>query len=220
MEQVKIAPSMLCADFRRLEEEVAALSAAGVDWLHFDCMDGQFVDNLTYGPLVLEALREGCELYFDAHLMMLNPGRHLRAFANAGADGICIHRETVSGPAGLLDKIKGMGCQAGLAFNPATPLEGLEAIIEYCDYVLLMSVEPGYAGQRFMPGVLKRIEQVRKLIDRAGLDTLIQVDGGITAETARQVIAAGANVLVSGSFFFGHPEGYRAAAEALRGAAQ
>lgn len=216
MPKITIAPSMLCADFRRLGAEVRELTAAGADWLHFDIMDGSFVDELTFGPVVLEALREETHLPVDAHLMVVNPAKHIPRFADAGADIIFIHRETVACPGILLSDIRNRRAQAGLALNPATPLDGLETIIEHADVVLVMTVEPGAPGQAFKAATVPRIERVRELIDRQGLETLIAVDGGIDESTAPQVVAAGATVLVCGSYLFRHADGYAAALAALR----
>lgn len=216
---LKIAPSILCADFRRLGEEVAALTEAGADWLHFDCMDGHFVDNLTFGPVLLQALRPLSPLPFDAHLMVTNPAAQVELYAEAGADHIMFHAEVETRPVGLLSRIRALGKKAGLVYNPATPLECMEAILPAADCVLIMSVEPGAAGQPFMPIALRKIAALRELIDREGLSTQIAVDGGVNRETGPEVVAAGADVVITGSWLFRHEGGYRGAMEELRGMA-
>ena len=217
-DDILISTSMLSADFSRLGQEAAALGAAGTDWLHWDCMDGHFTDQLTHGPLVLKAVRDLTSLFFDTHLMITNPEPQIPLFAEAGADGISIHLETTDEPARLLDDIRRWGCQSCLTVNPPTPLDDLERLLPHCDLVMLMGVTPGYAGQAYADETDRRIARVREAIDRAGLPTLIEVDGGINLETSRRAVAAGAHVLVSASFVFKHPDGYAAAIAALKGA--
>ena len=219
MREITIAPSMLCADFRRLGEHAREVIAAGADWLHFDIMDGRFVENLTFGPLVLAALRGETELHFDAHLMIGSPERQLEKFAQAGADSVLIQREVLTRPAQLLARIRSLGLQAGLVFNPATPLEGLAAIADQLDIVLLMTVEPGAAGQKYMPAVLPRIRHVRALLDELNPEARVAVDGGVDHQTTPALVAAGAEILICGSYLFDHPDGLAAGIETLRAAA-
>jgi len=214
--EIIISPSLLCADFAHLEDEVRALEAAGCEWLHFDCMDGHFTDQVTYGHIVAQALRDLTDRFFDCHLMFTNPEKHLEFFAEAGADGISVHYEVTDDPAGLLERIRRLGCKANLAVNPDTPIAKVEPLLEHCDIVMIMGVFPGYAGQSFIPESTQRITELRRMIDAGGYETLIEFDGGLNAETAEGVIAAGADVLVSGSFLFKRPGGYAGAVEFLR----
>jgi ribulose-phosphate 3-epimerase len=211
-----VSTSMLSADFAQLGAEISALEEAGTDWLHWDCMDGHFTDQLTHGPLVLKALRDSTLLFFDAHLMITNPESQIPLFADAGADGISIHLETTDDPVRLLEDIRQRGCKSCLTVNPPTPLDDLERLLPHCDTIMLMGVTPGYAGQKYGETTDQRIAQVRQAIDRAGLPTLIEVDGGINAETSHRAVLAGANVLVSASYVFRHPDGYDAAIASLK----
>jgi len=215
---VRIAPSILSADFARLGEEVRAIDEAGCDWIHIDVMDGHFVPNLTIGPAVVKALRPHTSLPFDVHLMISPVDGFLDAFAEAGADIITVHPEAGPHIHRSIQHIKSLGKQAGVSLNPGTPAKLLDYLIDDIDLVLVMSVNPGFGGQSFIDGQLKKIEAVRKMIDRSGRDIRLEVDGGVDAVTARQAIAAGADVLVAGTATFrGGPGQYAANIAALRG---
>ncbi len=210
-----IAPSLLSADFARLAEEVKAVESAKADLLHLDVMDGRFVPNITFGPLVISAIRPHTFLPFDVHLMIVEPSRYIEEFAKAGADWISIHAEAEIHLHRTITRIKELGKKAGLALNPHTPLEMVEYLLSELDFVLIMTVNPGFGGQKFIPQVLKKIERLRKMIDERGLNTLIEVDGGINKETAKDVISAGADILVAGTAVFKEKD-YGLAIEALR----
>ena len=199
---IKIAPSILAADFANLGRDVQSLSSWGADWLHFDVMDGQFVPNLSFGPPILSAIRPLTRLPIDAHLMVENPSRFIPWFLQAGADSITIHVEAEQHLHRSLQQIREAGCRAGVVLNPGTPAIAAKEVLPYCDLVLVMSVNPGYGGQKFIPESLGKIAELRGMIDERHLSTEIEVDGGINPETAKLCIDAGATVLVAGSAVF------------------
>jgi ribulose-phosphate 3-epimerase len=214
---LRIAPSILASDFARLGEEVRAVEAAGADLVHCDVMDGRFVPNITIGPPVVAAVRRVTKLPLDVHLMIVEPERYIDAFAQAGADRISVHLEATPHLHRAVEQIRAAGKKAAVAVNPHSPLEGLDLVLPELDMVLLMTVNPGFGGQKFIEAVVPKIRALRAEIDRRGLDVDIQVDGGIDRETAPVVVAAGATVLVAGSSVFHAPGGdYRAAIAALR----
>lgn len=211
-----IAPSILSADFARLGEEVETVLAAGADWVHFDVMDNHYVPNLTIGPMVCQALRDhGIEAPIDVHLMVEPVDRIIPDFAAAGASVISFHPEATRHVDRSLALIREQGCQAGLVFNPATPLDVLEWVIDKIDLVLIMSVNPGFGGQKFIPAALDKLRQARRIINDSGRDIRLEVDGGVKPDNAGDVIAAGADTLVAGSAIFGTDD-YAAAIRGLR----
>lgn len=215
---VRIAPSILSADFARLGAEVEALVKAGADLIHIDVMDGHFVPNITIGPLVVKALRPHTKLPFDVHLMIAPVDPYVQAFAEAGADGITVHPEAGPHVHRTLQLIKSLGKRAGVVLNPGTPVDALDNLMDLVDLILIMTVNPGFGGQSFIESQLKKIEAAAKRIAATGRDIALEVDGGITPETAKRAIAAGANVLVAGtSVFKGGGANYAANIAALRG---
>jgi ribulose-phosphate 3-epimerase len=198
----KLAPSILTADFTRLGEQIREVEAAGVDWIHLDIMDGHFVPNLSFGPLLVRAVRQATKLPLDVHLMIEQPERYLADFAQAGADRLTVHVETCPHLHRTIEQIKEVGCKAGVTLNPATPLATLEEILPEVDLVLVMSVNPGFGGQKYIPGSTAKIARLRRMLDAVGPEAELEVDGGVNASTIAEVVGAGATVLVIGSAIF------------------
>lgn len=210
-----IAPSLLAADFARLGDEVAAVAAAGADWLHLDIMDGHFVPNISFGPVVVKALRKHASIPFDVHLMIAPADPYLAAFAEAGADWISLHPEAGPHLHRSLQTIRALGKKAGVVLNPATPIDSVAHVLDLTDLILVMSVNPGFGGQSFLDSQLPKIAALRRMIDASGRDIRLQVDGGVTAATAPRCVEAGADVLVAGTAVFGQKD-YAGAMAALR----
>ncbi len=212
----RIAPSILSADFARLADDISAAELAGGDVIHIDVMDGHFVPNITIGPLVVAAIRKITQLPLDVHLMIDHPERYVRDFAEAGADSLSVHPESTPHLHRVLQEIRSYGVEAGVVLNPATPVSVLEYTLDLINVVLVMTVNPGFGGQKFIPEMLGKIRQVRNLLENKGKDVWISVDGGINTLTAPQVVAYGANSLVAGSAIFASPDGVAAAILQLR----
>ena len=213
---MRIAPSLLSADFSRLGEEVAELEQAGADWVHFDVMDGHFVPPITIGPRTVEHCRRYAQLPFDVHLMIENPERYVEAFRDAGATTLSVHVEATRHIHRVLDTIRRAGLRPGVCLNPGSPLALVEPVLKDADLLVMMCVNPGWGGQRFIEGSLPRIEAARALRDRLNPQLEIEIDGGVTEETGHEAAARGATVLVAGNFVFTHPRGKKAAIAALR----
>lgn len=216
MDSFLIAPSILSADFTRLGADLAACESAGADWIHVDVMDGRFVPNLTMGPVIVEACRRITTLPLDVHLMIEEPERHIEAFAKAGASHITVHVETCPHLHRTLQQIKSLGCKAGVTLNPSTPASAIEPVLHLADLVLVLTVNPGFSGQKFIPEVLPKIVTLRRKMDEIGSSAWLEVDGGISPATLPQVREAGANAFVSGSFLFQHPQGIAGGIRELR----
>jgi len=213
---IKIAPSILAADFARLAEEVQSAEAAGADYVHVDVMDGHFVPNITVGPPVVRALRQVTSLPLDVHLMISDPGHYVPVFADAGADVLTVHVEATPHLHRILQQIRDSGSRPGISLNPATPATAISEVVNDVDLVLVMTVNPGFGGQEFIEHTLSKITQVREMLDKSGSQADLEVDGGIGPQTAERVVAAGATVLVAGQAIFGAPAGVAAAIQAIR----
>ena len=213
-----IAPSILSADFTRLGADLATCQASGADWIHVDVMDGRFVPNLTIGPVVVEACRRATDLPLDVHLMIKQPEHLLETFAKAGASRIIVHVETCPHLHRTLQQIKSLGCAAGVTLNPSTPAAAIQPVLGMVDQVLVMSVNPGFGGQQFIPESVEKVRQIRAMLDEIKSPARLEVDGGVTPESLCLVRDAGADTFVAGSFIFHHPKGIAAGIRALRDA--
>ena len=216
---VKIAPSILSADFSRLGEQIDEAVAGGADYIHMDIMDGHFVPALTFGPMVVKAVRRWTDITLDIHMMVEEPELYIDELAEAGADSLTVHAEAATHLYRVVQQIKDAGMRVGVALNPATPLSTITEVLHDLDLLLIMSVNPGFGGQPFIPASVDKIERARKVLDDAGLATELEVDGGIGPDTAGSVAAAGAQVLVAGSAVYGNPTGIAAAITGIREAA-
>ena len=217
---IRIAPSILAADFARLGDEVAQAEAAGADLIHVDVMDGRFVPNITLGPQVVEAIRRCASIPLDVHLMIVEPERYLRRFADSGADAITVHIETGAHLHRTLGQIRSLGCRAGVALNPHTPADAVADILDMLDLINVMTVNPGFGGQGFIAGMTKKIRELRERADAHDHEIDIEVDGGINTDTAPLAVAAGANVIIAGTSVFQHKRGIAAGIKELRQAIQ
>ena len=216
MNKFLIAPSIIASDFTHLADEISVIESAGADWLHMDIMDGHFVPTITVGPLFVQACKRVTKLPIDAHLMISDPDQYLEVFAKAGANNITVHVEACPNLPQTIQKIKSLGCTAGVTLNPATPASALDSVLPLVDLVLVMSVKPGYSGQSFMPEMISKVEEIRNKLNALHSNAYLEVDGGISAETLPLMYKAGANVFVAGSAVFGNPQGAGEGIKALR----
>ncbi len=216
MKKILIAPSIFAADFLHLEDQIAACESAGADWIHIDVIDGHFAPNLTMGPFIVEACRRATKLPLDVHLMIEKPERLLEDFAKAGADHLTVHVETCPHLHRTIQQIKSLGCKAGVVLNPATPTVMIEPVLSMVDLVLVMSVNPGFSGQAFIPETIAKVADIRQKLDALGSSAWLQVDGGMAADTLPKMQAAGADVFVAGNAVFKYPQGIAAGIRALK----
>jgi ribulose-phosphate 3-epimerase len=219
MKPILIAPSIVSCDHLRLQDEITACEQGGADWIHVDVMDGHFVPNITMGPFLVEAYKRATKLPLDVHLMIEKPERYLEAYAKAGASRLTVHVETCPHLFRTLEEIKALGCKAGVTLNPGTPVRALEAVLPHADLVLIMSVNPGFSFQSFLPDAVGRVREVRRMLTELKSPAHLEVDGGVSPENIAQLVEAGADAFVSANYIFRHPQGTAAGVQALRQAA-